>query len=286
MKKKKYKIKSFIICLFVGFIISSIIFTNIKDTSEHLNNNDYNITNKENKTYDDVSILQYEDKTTMDRLKLFSQKDSRIKAIIDNYQDYPETILESLSRNIELTNFVLNYQAKKNQVYSDNVGSVEKGSIPLLLQYDERWGYGKYGNSNIAISGCGPTALAMVIAGLTGDNSYTPYKVGQFAMQHGYYLNGSGTTWALMSEGAKYFHIHSKEIALDKNTIYNALLNGHPIICSMRKGDFTINGHYIVLVGIVDNKIKVNDPFSYERSSILWDFERIKGQIKNLWEFY
>ena len=53
----------------------------------------------------------------------------------------------------------------------------------------------------------------------------------------------------------------------------------------MRKGDFTTTGHFIVLVGIEDGKIKVNDPNSKERSNLLWDYERLEYQIKTLWEF-
>ena len=42
-----------------------------------------------------------------------------------------------------------------------------------------------------------------------------------------------------MTDGAKNFGINSKEIALSKQVVFNALQNGHPIICSMKKGDFT-----------------------------------------------
>lgn len=41
------------------------------------------------------------------------------------------------------------------------------GEIPALIQWDERWGYAPYGSETIiAVSGCGPTALSMVISGL------------------------------------------------------------------------------------------------------------------------
>ena len=49
-----------------------------------------------------------------------------------------------------------------------------------------------------------------------------------------------------------------------------ALENGEPVICSMRPGDFTTKGHFIVLVGMEDGKIRVHDPNSAQRSSQLW----------------
>ena len=68
----------------------------------------------------------------------------------------------------------------------------------------------------IAINGCGPTALSMVVAGLTGD--------------------------------------------------------------------FTSTGHFIVFAGIKDGKIQVNDPNSKKRTK-LWDYDKLKDQINNLWVF-
>ena len=53
----------------------------------------------------------------------------------------------------------------------------------------------------------------------------------------------------------------------------------------MRPGDFTTQGHFIVLVGGEDGKIIVNDPNSKERSSLLWEYDTLAGQIKNLWVF-
>lgn len=65
----------------------------------------------------------------------------------------------------------------------------------------------------------------------------------------------------------------------------NELEEGHPIVCSMRKGDFTTTGHFILLVGVQDGKFIVHDPNSKERSKKLWDYETLEYQIRNLWSF-
>ncbi len=235
---------------------------------------------------DDDSFNEADASTLLGKLQLLSKKDKRIKDIVNNYEDYPEELLEMLVNNLEMLDFVIDYPSKKGKVYSDNVENIKEGEIPLLLQWDQRWGYGNYGNSSVAVSGCGPTSLAMVIVGLTKNVKITPYVVAKYAFENGYYLNGTGTLWTLMSEGAKHFGIKVRELGLSKQLIVNALSSGHPIICSMRKGDFTNNGHFIVLTGLKDGKIKVNDPNSRLRSNKLWDYETLKGQIKNLWEFY
>ena len=56
-----------------------------------------------------------------------------------------------------------------------------------------------------------------------------------------------------------------------------------PIICIMGPGDFTTTGHYIVLTGVQEGKFTVNDPNSRERSTQLWTYEQLEGQIRNIW---
>lgn len=212
-------------------------------------------------------------------------QDSRIEIILSNYEQYPEELLEMISNNIDMVDFFIDYPDKKGNVYANNIGEVTKGTIPLLLQWDQRWGYANYGNSSIAVSGCGATVLSIVITGLTGDNTITPYIVAKYAQDNGYYINGSGSSWTLMSKGAKYFGIIGKEMSLSKESVCSKLKAGIPIICSVRAGDFTTSGHFIVLTGIKDGKIQLNDPNSVQRSHQLWGYERIESQIDNLWSF-
>ena len=118
----------------------------------------------------------------------------------------------------------------------------------------------------IAVNGCGPTAVAMVVSGLLCDPSVTPYKVAKFAEEQGYYAGESGTSWTLMSEGVQSFGIWGEELGLSRSEVFSALESGCPIICSMRPGDFTTTGHFIVLTKVENGKIKVNDPNSRIRS--------------------
>lgn len=208
-----------------------------------------------------------------------------IQQVIDNCEIYPEDILKMLSRNLDMLNFVLEYPEKVGQVFAETVGEVEGGEVPLLLQYDQRWGYGDYGNSSVAVSGCGPACLSMVITSLTGDDTITPYVVAQYASEQGYYVPGAGTAWTLMSEGAKHFGVIGEELPLTKSIMEGVLKEGRPIICSMRPGDFTTTGHFIVITGIKDGQFTVNDPNSTERSNMLWDYDTLKPQISNLWAF-
>lgn len=218
-------------------------------------------------------------------LAVMALTDPKVREVVAHKDQYPEELIELLENNAETADFVLGYPEKKDTAPAETIGDVTQGEIPLLLQWDERWGYAYYADDMIAVNGCGPTAIAMVAAGLTGDNTVTPYKVAQFSAGNGYYAGDSGTSWTLMTDGAQQFGIYGEEMGLSEDEVFSALENGHPIICSMRPGDFTTTGHFIVLTGIEDGKIQVNDPNSRVRSEKLWDYSRLEYQINNLWVY-
>ena len=218
-------------------------------------------------------------------LAVMALTDPKVREVVAHKDQYPEELIELLENNAETADFVLGYPEKKDTAPAETIGDVTQGEIPLLLQWDERWGYAYYADDMIAVNGCGPTAIAMVAAGLTGDNTVTPYKVAQFSAGNGYYAGDSGTSWSLMTEGAQQFGIYGEELGLSEDEVFSALENGHPIICSMRPGDFTTTGHFIVLTGVEDGKIRVNDPNSRVRSGKLWDYSRLEYQINNLWVY-
>ena len=277
MKKRKIKnsikvLLVIVIIIFLANFISSNSYLIYRGIYKILNNNTIN-----------ENIITTED--TKDILKEMAKSDSRINKILENYDEYPEVLLEMLSRNSDMTDYVVNYLDKKGTVTADNIGKVKKGEFSLLLQYDTRWGYGKYGDSVIAISGCGPTVISMVIAGLTGNNSITPYDVAKYSEENGYYDLLAGTSWSLFTEGVLEYGIKGTTISLSKSIMISELENGHPIVCSMRKGDFTTTGHIILITGVKDGKFIINDPNSKERSQKLWDYETLEPQIRNLWSF-
>ena len=55
---------------------------------------------------------------------------------------------------------------------------------------------------------------------------------------------------------------------------------------SVRPGDFTTTGHFIVLADLAENgQVTVRDPNSEQNSTHPWDLERILAQCANLWAF-
>lgn len=208
--------------------------------------------------------------------------------IYENRNQYPETLLLAYLNNPEMEDFIAGYPDAGAPWSSatEGLNSQEKQQdFPLLLQWDKRWGYVSYGESIIGLSGCGPTCLSMVLFSLTGQTDQTPAQVASFSEANGYYVEGSGTSWSLMTEGASLLGLSSRELSLDESVMKSALDNGQPIICSMGAGDFTTQGHFILIYGYDETGFRVNDPNCIARSRQTWPFERLRGQIKNLWAY-
>lgn len=198
--------------------------------------------------------------------------------------DWPEKLIESAEKNPELEDFALNYPLKKDDHPPINLDEcLNSDSVPLLLQWDERWGYSEYSGGLLGLTGCGPTCLSMVSIYLLKNPDYNPQYIAEFSEANGYSVSGNGSAWTLISEGGKQLGLDVIEIPLDKDRIIRNLEVGNPIICVMGPGDFTTTGHFIVMTDYIDGLIKVNDPNSTIRSDTLWDYEAIKEQIRNLW---
>lgn len=199
---------------------------------------------------------------------------------------YPEGVIELLDKNEETVEFVEQYEEKKDLPCAETIDdNWEEGEIPQLYQWDERWGYAAYGTSIVAVSGCGPTCMAMVAAGLTNDPSITPAKVAAYGTENEYLDEYNDTYWKFMKEAGANWNLSCYDGILTEEQVRDELQAGHPIICSVGPGDFTQNGHFIVLTQYADGMVKVNDPFSVKNSSKEWVFADIADQMKAMWVY-
>ncbi len=214
------------------------------------------------------------------------REEDRLQAIREKAQagQYPEEIIQLLDKNSETAEFVENYGEKKDAPPAQTVAdTLTPGQIPHLLQWDERWGYQSYGTSTIAASGCGPTCMSMVIAGLTGDVTATPYVLAKYSEQNGYVDESNNTYWKFLNQAGANWGISITESGRDDALIVESLLAGHPVICSVGPGDFTSAGHFIVLTGYDNGNVEVKDPFSIKNTQKSWIYTEIADQINEVW---
>ena len=200
--------------------------------------------------------------------------------------EYPDDMIQLLASNKETKKFVLEYPQRKDIEPEINLDKEAGGSsVPKLLQWDQRWGYREYGDGIIGINGCGPVCLSMVYIYLTGDAGMNPYQMAQYSQSSGYYVNGTGTSWELMGNGASNLGLDVTQIPLDRDRVISNLEVGNPVICSMGPGKFTKTGHFIVLTEYENGKFKVNDPNSKKRSRHKWSYEDIAESVMNIWVY-
>jgi hypothetical protein len=226
-----------------------------------------------------------------DQLEKMRKKYPQVENILLNLYEYSESMLKLAANNPDALDFVENYPKHKSDikpsgsVTQEELDSAENG-IPRFQQWDSRWGYLTYGNDNIGINGCGPTCLSMVAAGLLKDTSKSPDAVAEFSVENNYCTVASGTAWSLMSSGAKKLGLKSESVVVGRDSIKAALEKKQPVICSMKPGDFTTTGHFIVLTGLTeDGRLMINDPNSITRSEKRWDIDTIVGQVKSAWTY-
>ncbi|MBE6687300.1 MAG: secreted protein containing domain of murein hydrolase [Ruminococcaceae bacterium] len=266
MKKRKKSFRRYFYPLIILVLIPAVIFSAVKCSQDNKGKSPVSFERKDN-TVDSEDIIG-----------AFAREHG-LKT-----EDYPPELIELLDKNPETKDFVLNYPLEKDKKTKTDLTKYENcGEVPLLLQWDRRWGYAEYAGELMGISGCGPTCLSMVSIYILNDGTYSPTYIARFAEKNGYASKGNGSSWSLISEGGKKLGLKVSEIPLDKNRIIKNLEAGNPVICVMGPGDFTSTGHFIVMTRYTDGKIRINDPNSITRSEMLWDYDDIKDQIRNLW---
>lgn len=146
-----------------------------------------------------------------------------------------------------------------------NVQVGEYAGLTYYSQLDNRWKnylYTSVGNQTQTIgrSGCGPTSSAMVVSSIKGN--ITPDTMANLYMQYGYRSANQGTYWSAFKWTADVFNIgYSECYKLDEAVA--KLKDNHYIIASCNQGLFTYGGHFIVLIGVEGDYIKVYDPYLY-----------------------
>lgn len=146
-----------------------------------------------------------------------------------------------------------------------NIDVGEYVGLTYYSQTDSRWGnkvYTSIGDNSqtIASSGCGPTAAAMIVSSIKG--TITPDKLADLYVQYGYRSANQGTYWSAFKWTADVFDIGYSE-CYNLDEAITKLKDNNYIIASCNQGLFTYGGHFIVLIGLEGNYIKVYDPYLY-----------------------
>ncbi len=213
-----------------------------------------------------------------------SLAESLFKQNIKDYSDQEKVMVEREPASVE---FLIRLH-DKNYKPSNQVGYQDKfvkGKLPHYVQWDQRWGFSQYLGEAFGFTGCGPTCLSMVYTGLTGKTDLPPDKMGQFASENHHVVQGVGSAWTLMEEGARDLSLNSEKIEISRESFVRALDQGKLLILSVKPGDFTRFGHFIVVWSHDDGFYHILDPFNVKLSQKSWSFDALAWQTAAAWAF-
>ena len=164
------------------------------------------------------------------------------------------------------------------------------------LQTDPRWGSLDYSapgeKTTIAASGCGPTAMAMVLA-TWADPSVTPKTECAWALAHGFkaphqgtyygYFEAAGRRYGLKTYRLNYSNLYGNDKSAYHAQAKDALDRGDLVIACMGKGNWTRSGHYVLVWKVDGNVIFINDPASTKPVRTRGAYSLFKQQVKYYW---
>lgn len=166
----------------------------------------------------------------------------------------------------------------------------------LYLQTDQRWANADYSapgeRTTIGASGCGPTAMAMVLA-TWADQKVTPKTECAWALSHGYKAPNQGTYYGYFVPAARRYGLDCRRVnpasiygnakSACHDTAKKAIAEGCLVIACMGKGNWTRSGHYVLVWKIDGNTIYINDPASTKAARVRGDYGLFKQQVKYYW---
>lgn len=183
-------------------------------------------------------------------------------------QNYVENVIKEFNK--------LYCPEEKGLVTPSAPSKVGKFAFPEwgFKQWDPDWANHRYGfgvcrDATLAFSGCGPTALAMILKFY--GKPVKPPDVADKILAVGGRVCKSGTAPNGIIEVAKQYGFTAiRKNKNDWNEVKTQFLKkGKPVIANVGPGHFTDDGHYIVLAGIDQNgEILINDPDGIKRPDI------------------
>lgn len=255
-ERKKLIVLEGIILILILFVILSQC--NLQGGQKNQNNiTENNIQNVENANGEDLA----NDSVNTVNDEIISNKSSTEIPILTEEDEQTVEVQETEAEGFEEQGIIAYNGAEK----TPNVQLGEYSGLTYYSQIDNRWKnkmYSSVGNiaQTIGTSGCGPAAAAMVVSSIKGN--ITPDQMADLYMKYGYRSANQGTYWSAFKWTADVFDIGYSEYYKLDDAIAK-LKDNHYIIASCNQGLFTYGGHFVVLVGLEGNYIKIYDSYLY-----------------------
>ena len=203
-----------------------------------------------------------------------------------NLDEYDDDILAFYLNNTERFEFVKSYPYRVSHQTPPEQLSQSLDTVPEVYQWSLDWGYLPYGTSTMYYAGCAPTCLSMAFSYLNQDPTITPYVIKKFSEDNGYYVDGVGTSHALLDDVGAQYGINGARVEVNKETISQCIAEGNVVLLNMVPGTFTSVGHFIVAYADQDGKLVIRDPNNIARTNTLWDYDAVLAECAYAWSYW
>lgn len=300
--KKLIKQLVFVLCILIVILILRVGFTYIEENNKLAN---HDIQNNEITIYSKVEPVAIHIKIERGRdnivgveqpwpflslseevdedLKNYAKVNEKGKFIYDNIDKLPNEQKTLLANNKDATEYIIGYIKNETVKYEEGETVKLGRRFPYYIQWDRRWAYQRLGEDDIAIGGCGPTSMAMIISGLKNDASITPDVIAKIEEDNGYYSE-YGTLHSFFPFIAEYYDLQCFSLQVSKENMDKYIGNDRTVFLTLRPGRFTMVGHIVAVAGIDDNgNYLINDPNSLGRSLKSWSWDELENEISTMW---
>lgn len=241
-----------------------------------------------------IGFLLYELKKSYRNVMTVLQNATSIREASD-------MVVKKFERPANQSEGVLKKRAEYGQAFLDEFVKTEKEENKMIRpvdykQTDTRWGTNSYAvdgeSSTIKSAGCGPAAMADVLAAIVSPY-IDPLTCASWARMKGYKVYKSGTSYNYpVAQGAAYgvtvrrlntANVYGKSGEEAHAHAWAELKKGNWLIACMGKGLWTSSGHYIVAYGCEGNNVYINDPASSAAKRACNAWGTFTSQVKYYW---
>ena len=225
---------------------------------------------------DNKSFSCYKEATT-ENIKYYKAREVAEKKKEEELNDIAREKSEESRKQTENFRRILGEREriKREETHSqpEYIGIINQGNTCIYYQGDYKaYSYGGIGKATIASHGCGPTSCAVILCTMLKDPKYTPILTTNEICKRGGCTSG-GTYFPalntyLQSKGLNTQIVYGNSNA--KSDFYSALSNKKMIL-------IYVTGHFHVLSGLQDGKIRIVEVGNRNKSKRLYTYEELKA---------
>ena len=203
----------------------------------------------------------------------------KLAAIAANASAYEnQGLLQLALSEPSAIDFVAAYpEAEKTaQPYED---AVEKGTVPQLVCWDDRWGNVDYAGGPLALTGSGPVALSMAHMAITGTADQTPDKVAQAVTEAEMASGDASMAATFLTDSLGGLGLECSTYTSNEDNLAQVLKEeGTYVLIEATADALSGTPHWVLVAGTnADGSLRVCDPASPDVSAHPWDAATVAG---------